>query len=218
MKTSCRWAAIAILGAVAALAQPQRLEITLEKQDAKGWRAVDPRLVLDPGDRVRFRARASFAGHLYVMNQSTSGQYSLLFPAEDTGRENRIEADREFVIPATEGWFRIGGPPGHEIVWWLVSPVAFEGGEPPPPRLKRKTPAMTPRCDQTILRARGACVDSSAGPQAAAEPARVPENLAKITGAASHELVFMRQKDAAVVSSPGGLAGPAIFEFRVAHR
>jgi hypothetical protein len=57
------------------------------------------------------------------MNHGTSGNYSLLFPRDETGRENRIESGKEYRIPATEAWFRIDGPPGHDIVYWLVSPL-----------------------------------------------------------------------------------------------
>jgi len=208
--------------------EPQRLEITLERKQGPDWKAVDPRLVLEPGDRVRFRARTSFAGYLYVMNHSSSGRYSLLFPGEETGRDNRVEAGREFLMPAGTGWFRISGPPGHEIVYWLVSPVELPGQEgeskpdyvplPPPPKPGRVRPGLIPRCDETIWRARGDCVDTSAGVRALPEPATMPENLARIRGAASRDLVFVRQQNSSVVASPARLTGPAVFQFRLAHK
>ena len=74
-----------------------RIEITLERQEGEAWRAVDPGLVLDSGDRVRFRFRANFDGYLYVMNEGTSGAYTLLFPREETGRENNIRAGKEYL-------------------------------------------------------------------------------------------------------------------------
>ena len=45
------------------------------------------------------------------MNQGTSGSYELLFPREETGADNRVVADQEYQIPATDAWFRIAGPP-----------------------------------------------------------------------------------------------------------
>ncbi len=209
-----------LLVAVAgASAQTHRLEITLEKQEKGQWRKVDPGLVLEQGDKVRFRASANFAGYLYVMNRATSGDYSLLFPREDTGRANRIEQGREYLVPATEGHFSIAGPPGHEIVYWLVSPVEFQPGVRPVPGTAGRPPAkLIPRCDDTILRARGDCVDTSAGPRPLRENERLPENLAALREAASRELVFVRRDKAAVVSAPHSLEGPVIFEFRVAHK
>ena len=70
------------------------------------------------------------------MNQGTAGTYELLFPRTDTGSDNRVEAGKEYVVPATEGWFRIGGPAGQDVMYWLVSPVELPRGYqrlPPPP-------------------------------------------------------------------------------------
>jgi hypothetical protein len=205
---------------------PQRLEIVLEKREDRNWRAVDPGWVFEQNDRVRFRARANFDGYLYVMNRSTSGRYSLLFPGEETGRKNQIEAGREYLVPATEGWFRIAGPAGHEIVYWLVSPVELQGEGsikpyiplPSPPKPAKAPPHLTPRCDDTILRARGDCVDSSAGLKAIPEKEPLPENLAGLANPASRELVFVRQPNASVVAAPAALKGPVVFEFRLAHK
>jgi len=207
---------------------PHRLEITLEKREGAEWRAVDPRLVFQPEDQVRFRARTNFAGYLYVMNHSTSGQYTTLFPGEETGRQNQVAPGRDYLVPATQGSFRITGPPGHEIVYWLFTPVELgaggEGGKPdyvplpPPPKQKQPPPNLVPRCDETILRARGDCVDIQAGPKPLPEGRRRPENLAGAVGAASRDLVFVRRQNASVIAAPATLAGPVIFEFRLAHR
>jgi len=95
---------------------PQRMELTLDRREGTAWRTVDPGLVFAKDDRVRFRFRANFDGFLYVMNQSTSGHYEMLFPREDTGKQNRIEAGVEYVVPATQGSFRISGPPGPNVL------------------------------------------------------------------------------------------------------
>ena len=201
-----------------------RIEITHERQQGEGWRAVDPGLVLESGDRVRFRFRANFDGYLYVMNQGTSGSYTLLFPREETGRENNIRAGKEYLVPATEAWFRIAGPPGHDIVYWMVSPVALPGQQPvykplpPPPKTPPPPANLLPRCDDAIFRARGECVDSSAGPKKVPGKEALPENLAHVPGAASRELIIMRQENQAVVSSPAPLTGPIVYEFRLAHK
>jgi len=162
-----------------------------------------------------------------VMNHGTSGNYTLLFPREETGRENNVKSGKEYLVPATEAWFRIGGPPGYDIVYWLVSPVVLQSPEarppayiplPPPPKQKQPPQNLIPRCDDTILRARGLCVDSSAGPKRVQEQDALPENLASVPGAASRELIIMRKENQSLVSSPASLSGPVIYEFRLAHR
>jgi len=100
-----------------------RMELMLERLDGDVWHPIDPGLVLNQGDRVRFKFRTNFDGFLYVMNQSTSGKYEQLFPRQDTGQENKVAASREYLVPATSTAFRIAGPPGHEIVYWLVTPA-----------------------------------------------------------------------------------------------
>lgn len=188
-----------------AAGKPHRMEITLEKLDGKRWTQIDPGQVLEKGERVRFRFRANFDGYLYVTNQSTSGTNTLLFPREDTGSENRVEAGEEYLVPATMGAFRVDGPAGHDVVSWLISPVSL-GKPDPPSRTVSPIRSMVPRCDDTIFRARGKCVDSSAG----ARPSREEDSASG--------LMFIREKEASVVSSPVPLTGPVLYEFRLAHR
>lgn len=216
------------LPAAAAWAQSgagHRIEITLERMADSGWRAVPPGLVLDSGDRVRFRFRSNFDGYLYVMNRGTSGSYTLLFPREETGRENNISAGREFLIPATEAHFRVAGPPGHDIVYWMMTPLPM--GEslppayvplPPPPKPAPLPQNLLPRCDASLLRARGLCIDSSAGPKQLDADEPLPENMAGLPGVRSRELVILRRQNQTVLSSPSAMDGPVVYEFRLAHR
>jgi hypothetical protein len=202
-----------------------RMEIQLERFDGGTWRTIDPGLVLAQGDRVRFRFRTNFDGYLYVMNQSTSGKYEQLFPREETGTDNKIAAGQEYHVPSTNSVFRVAGPPGHEIVYWMVTPAKLTDAAPayqplpPPPSPGQAPPNLIPRCDDGILKARGNCVDSSAGPKLLPRGADIPANL---KGAAAQQnprdLLFMRQKDTAVISSPTPLSGPVIYEFRLAHK
>jgi len=199
----------------------ERMEITLERQQASDWKTVDPGFVFERGDRVRFRFRANFDGYLYVMDYGTSGKYTLLFPREETGRENRIEPAKEYRIPATDAYFRIDGPPGHDIVYWLVSPLPLAGadaGFPSLPKEKEPPKTLLPRCDDSIFRARGLCIDSSAGLRAIPETEELPENLKSAGNARSRELIIMRKGESTLVSSPVPLAGPVVYEFRLAHR
>ena len=214
----------AALGAQAPGPDTHRMQITLERQTGEGaWEAIDPGLVLEKGDRVRFRFRANFDGYLYVMNQGTSGRYELLFPREETGEDNRIEAGVEYRIPATQAWFRIDGPPGHDIVYWMVTPLRLGGAPkyrplPPPPEPLPPPSNLLPRCDDSIFRARGVCVDSSAGPRPVDKKEDLPPNLAGVPRLQSRELVIMRKGEQAVISSPAAAQAPVVYEFRIAHK
>jgi hypothetical protein len=182
-----------------------RMEIILERLESGSWKVIDPNLVLDKNDKIRFKFKANFSGFLYVTNQSTSNTNSLLFPRIDTGSNNRVTANREYVVPTTKGAFRVDGPAGYDVVAWMFSPVAL--GKPEAPPVASAPPAnMTPRCDDTLFRARGACLDSSAGPQAGKQK----EN--------SEELVFIREKESSIISSTTPLKAPVVYEFHLAHR
>ena len=216
------WIAALVVAGVGWCQGPHRLEILLERREGSSWKVVDPGLVLDRDDRVRFRAKANFSGWLYVMNRSTSGKYTLLFPTGEAGEKNRIEAERQYLVPATQGAFRITGPAGQEIVYWLISPVEMEKEReyvplPPPPKPGPPPPNMTPRCDDTVMRARGACVDTTAGAKPITEKGQAPENLAGRAETTSPEVMFLRQQNASVVTAPA-TAGPVMFEFRLAHK
>ena len=202
---------------------PRRMELTLERQEGGAWRAVDPGLVFSQGDRVRFRFHTNFDGYLYVMNQATSGNYAILFPREDTGEQNRIEAAKEYVVPAVQGWFRVSGPPGQDILYWMVTPLSL-GAQPkyqplpPPPKPGAVPPRLVPRCDDTIFKARGECVDGSAGAKGVRPEEKLPDNLSGVPGASSGQLMFIRDQDVSVVASPEPLTAPVIYEFRLAHK
>ena len=122
---------------------------------------------------------------------------------------NRIEAEMSYLVPETEGAFRIAGPAGHEVVYWTITPAKVGEPDPlpppPPPGKPERAARLEPRCDEAILRARGDCVDHSAGIQTTREQAR--------------GLVFLKDEDqASVVAAPPELTGPVTFEFRLAHR
>jgi len=223
--------AAALLAALAAGAFAQspppagnghRIEVVLERLDGSTWHGVDPGLVLEQGDRVRFGFRADFDGFLYVMNQSSSGKYEQLFPGEETGQDNRIAAGKQYHVPATSSAFRISGPAGYEIVYWLVTPARLASSPPSPdsPAANRppKPVTLIPRCDDTMLRARGECIDDSAGPKLVPRGDELPRNLAGAADPDPRDLIFMRQNNTAVISSQAALRGPVIYEFRLAHK
>ena len=177
--------------------------------------------MLNPGDLVRFRIRNNFDGNLYVINYGTSGTRSLLFPGEETGRTNKVVAGTEYLVPSTGASFQVAGPPGHDVVYWLVSPVPLAGdpiaslaSEQEP----RPAPSLIPRCDQSIFRARGLCIDSSAGPRNVPAEEALPDAISSIAKMSRRELVIVKEKELARVSVPTALSGPVVYEFRIAHR
>lgn len=199
-----------------------KLDIVVERKRNGRIEAVDPATVFASGDLVRFRFKSNFTGYLYVMNTGTSGEHTVLFPREDTGQENRIETGRDYLIPMTEaGWFQITGPAGHEVMYWLVSLTAREARVParppgapvvaPPPDDAR----ITPRCDDAIFRARGECLDPTAGPKPAG--ASVPAPLEPFS-APARELTVLKSGKSTAVAVPSSQQTPFLYTFRLAHK
>jgi hypothetical protein len=206
---------------------PQRIKLTVERQeqggqDNGGWKKVNAALVFDAGDKLRFRVSVNFSGYLYAMNHGTSGAYEVLFPWGDTGGDQRIEADKEYVIPAAPGSFRVAGPAGQDLIYWLVSPVALSNAyrtRPSlPPVQTQGRNSMRPRCDDSILKARGECIDDSAGIKPVAPGESLPPNLTGVAAPTPRDLLFTQESDGAVLSSPLPLTGPMIYELRLSHR
>jgi hypothetical protein len=199
----------------------QRIKLAVDRQEGSAWKPVDSALVFAAGDKLRFRVSSTFAGYLYVMNHGTSGAYELLFPRSDTGADNSIDAQKEYIVPAAQGWFRVTGPPGQDIVYWVISPVKL-GNEvralPPPPPNPGLPMSFRPRCDDAIFKSRGDCVDTSAGVKPLKESEAVPKNLDGIAAPTPRELLFIQEKGGTVVSSPAPLTGPIVYELRLAHR
>jgi hypothetical protein len=125
-------------------------------------------------------------------------------------------------VPATQSAFRIAGPAGYETVYWLVTPARLTDAPPrlAPPSVNRPPAPVTliPRCDDTMLRARGDCIDNSAGLKLTPRDVELPANLAGTAGLIQRGLIFIRKNQTVVVSSPEVLTGPVIYEFRLAHK
>ena len=209
-------------------AKPLRMEILLEKEDHGKAVVMEPGHVFESGDRLRFHFTPSFGGTLFVMDRGTTGSYTLLFPKEDTGTNDRIEAGKAYMLPATDkGWFRITGPAGHDVVYFVVTsakagttvtpasvPHLPPPQPPPPPAQQGEAPAdMTPRCNDELFRARGDCIDLTAGPKAAGS--QLPSNL---SGMAPRDLFIIRKEKTTVVGSTEPLDNPTVYEFHLAHK
>jgi hypothetical protein len=223
LRTSFALVAAALtLAAQVDKSDPQRIRVTVQLEDKSGWRDVNPATVFDSGAHVRFHLSANFSGYLYVMNQGTAGSYELLFPRSDTGSDNRIEAGQEYTVPASQGWFRVAGPAGQDVIYWVISPLElsrqYRALPPPKPQKPGLPSSLRPRCDDTIFKSRGECIDTSAGVKPVKPGEKLPPNLQDATGGASRELLFMQEQGGAVLSSEQPLTGPVVYELRLAHR
>jgi Domain of unknown function (DUF4384) len=212
-------------------AQSPHTQIIVERQVKGGVQVTSPQLVFHSGDLVRFRFKSSFDGYLYVMDQSTSGKYLLLFPAKDAPDANRIERDREYLIPATRGtWFRVDNPPGYETIYFVISAARLEKraasnppedhvqplpAEPPPATAPAE---LLPRCDDAVFRARGECIDVLAGPRAVGKDDAVPSQLPVVPAMSPRDITVINKHDSTVVAPANGADGPLIYQFRLAHK
>lgn len=193
----------------------RKIKLVLERYQNETWGAVDPGLVFDQGDRLRFRVTTNFDGYLYVVNYGTSGNYSVLFPSTDAGSDNKIANGQAHQIPSGSAIFRIAGPAGQEIVYWMVSPIPLPGyGSIPVPQKPKQPVLLMPRCDDSLLRARGECIDSSAGVRDL--QTGEPEELEPAGKPA--DLTFLKEDKKSVIAATGAAQGPMVYEFRISHK
>jgi hypothetical protein len=203
------------------------ISIVLEKKNGDATQTVDPGHVFDSGDTVRFRLQPAVDAYLYVLDLNTSGKYEVLFPRAETGSDNRIEHGKEYLLPATQdGWFEVAGPAGHEKLYFVMSPLALTTGQLQnapsgmPPQGTAPS-SMKPRCNDGIFKARGECVDATAGPKQVGPTEKLPRGLNEIANGsangASRDLKFTKKSSTSVVTSSAPLTGPVVYEFLLAH-
>lgn len=215
---------ILLCWAGAGLAQPARaeggeksIEVTLEVKRGDAWQAIDPHAVLHAKDEIRFQFRSSSGGYLYVLNMSSSGKAEWLYPRPEQRQSNRIEAGSRYAIPGLDGSFSIAGDAGYDITYWVVSPTALDVREPAPPAEVRPN-TLRPRCGETLLKARGLCLDERAGPGPVPDLKKVPLPIdGNSAGLVSRDLSFHSQQDATRIASPDSSPGVIVYQFLIAH-
>ena len=184
------------------------VQVTLERLEGADWRAVDPRLVMQQKDKVRFRFSTSFPGYLYVFNRASDGTTEKLFPQQE-GEINRVEPGQSYLLPSQAGSYIIDGPPGYDITHWIVTPEPLST-LPSGPSMPQSEIVSTliPRCREGGLRPRGSsgCLDDRAGPQAPKDSPLKARNIRIDKGADAR------------ISAPNAKPGPIVYEFRVAHQ
>jgi hypothetical protein len=181
----------------------QAVEVVLERASGQQWAVVDARTVFRAGEELRFRFRANFSGFLYVLDRTSTDQQLWLYPTPETGENNDIVANREYLIPATGGSFRIPDRPGYDSIFWIVSPVYLNGFTGLPAREKPSRPLL-PRC-------RDECLDAAAG-------ARAADKQESFGPLRSRELTVKNSPESTKVQAAKQGPGPLIYEIRIAHR
>lgn len=192
------------------------IEITIEQRHGTEWMAVSAQKVFRKDDEVRFRLRSQIQGYLYVLNHESDGVKTWLYPRADTAGSNYIDADKEYLIPNSKGFFTVGGRPGFDVTYWMISPNSLSidsssAGDP------GKKSSLRPRCDGQ-LRARGACEDKQAGPHAVTDPAELPPAFSSSGGLVSRDLTFKTGTPQVQVSTPEPSSESIIYALWIAHQ
>jgi hypothetical protein len=198
--------------------------IHLEQKRAEKIQAVRADHVFDPGDVVRFRITSGFDGYLYVVDQGSSGTFTALFPAAGTTRDNVIRKATNVLVPSVEdGWFQVEGPPGFDVVYFLVSSTPLDltaetgsnGKSTPSPAVPPTS--LKPRCNDAIFQARGECIDDSAGPAPLARDVPLPPQISMAVPNISRDIVFATDEDDNSVKATAASDAPVAYIFRLAH-
>lgn len=203
-----------------------RTEIIVEKQDGTKAVPMSPQHVYVSGDLIRIRFRTDSDGFLYVVNRDTRHRLTVLFPKDETGRENQIHAGTEYIIPATrDGWFRVEGEPGYDTAYFVLSPVdlripakriAAEPRAAPPTSTAESS--LVPRCDDTLFKARGECLDSDSGVQSLSPGQDQPSGLSPQRKLVARDLTFIRKPESTVILSKPSNDSVMIYQIRIAHQ
>ena len=192
--------------------------MTVQRAHGDDWEIVDARTIFKPGEQIRFRFRASFPGYLYVLDETSSGTFVWLFPDQNSGLNNQVQPGEWSLIPATQGAFGIPPSAGFETIYWIVSPEPLRNlNLNAAPRTMHQT-TMVPRCEEGVLKARGACLDRNAGPKPVGDTARLQQMMGTGAPLRSRDISFDHGSKSSIVKVKN-LAGDAlVYEFWIAHQ
>jgi hypothetical protein len=203
----------ALLGAAAP--ETSSVEIGLELRKQGRWEAVDPATVFQANDEIRFRFRTFSPGYLYVLNRSASGETAWLHPRLEQGHTSRVEPGPVYLVPGEKGSFVVGGTPGFDITYWIVSPTPIESRPPELPAPGGQPSTLLPRCREQTLKSRGICVDERAGPRPLSKADPAPPELPALK---ARDLTFRPESGQTRITAKGSATGVIVYEFRIAHR
>lgn len=201
------------------------ISIHLEQKNGDQTKTVPQNTVFHNGNILRFRLISRIAGYLYVVDKGTTGQTTTLFPVSTgPGSQNKIAPDQTMVVPAMgDGWFEVSGPSGFDTIYLLVSsspiliPPAAAIPETQETPQNTLPPNLLPRCNDEIFKARGDCIDPSAGVTPLPSDAPVPRELVPFAKSASRDIILTDDGDGVTVKPAPSAKLPLIYTFRLAH-
>jgi hypothetical protein len=180
------------------------IKVSLERLENNRWSTVSPKLVLSGGDRIRLRFSSATPGNLYVWNVDSAGHSERLL-------KDAIERHQTYFIPPGEAHFTIDGPPGFDVVHFILtpSPLTDSQQQSTDDQLRAAKPGtLIPRCRDSLLRARGLCTDDRAGASAGS----------KLGDLRPRQLRIEQNGDETRIRPSGSAADPIVYLFRVAHK
>jgi len=193
------------------------MRVSLEMRKDDQWQRVDPQTVFHSGDAIRFRFETSLGGFLYVMNRSSDGEVSWLFPAPREGQKSRVEPGPEYLVPGANGSFIVGGKAGFDVTYWILSPSPMDMSQEALPTPGSQPSTLEPRCRAETLKARGLCTDERAGPRPFARTEPAPLGALEGKSLVSRELKFQSKDDSTRISLESPRTGVIVYEFLIAH-
>lgn len=96
------------------------LQVKVYQETAKGYTQVSPTKRFRSGQRLKFGVESNTNGWLYIVQRGTSGQYRLLYPHPAVGKHQKIQHNREILIPGRD-WFRFDSEVGTEEIHFIFS-------------------------------------------------------------------------------------------------
>ena len=205
------------------------ISIRLEQRRGSEIKVVPQNAVFHTGDLLRFRITSKTSGYLSVIDVGTTGETSPLFPGTtDRQTGNLLPGEVRSVPTEGDGWFEVSGPAGYDVLYFLVTATplmlapdnASEGHRPSsaPVRPEKGVPkSLTPRCDEEVFKARGDCIDKSAGVTSLGADAPLPSQMKPYSQMASRDIIVSEDEDGSGVRPPPSAKLPLIYSFRLAH-
>jgi hypothetical protein len=87
---------------------------------------VDPDVTFHTGDRVRFTFESNVDGYLYVVQEGSSGRWTVLYPnPQINGGRNQIQRFQPLAVPP-DNWFAFDAQPGTERVFVFLCKDALQ--------------------------------------------------------------------------------------------
>jgi len=100
---------------------PLGLRYTVLKRAGSQASEVTPEGVFRSGDRIQLGIDVSDTGYLYIVNQGSSGKWTVLFPSPEIAHgDNRVESGHNYVVPQGHV-FSFVGDPGTEKLFVILS-------------------------------------------------------------------------------------------------